>query len=240
MTGDRVLLPDTIEMFDRYLARISAGEPPQYVIGSARFMGMDLMVTPDVLIPRPETAELVDIITDAAGSRPDLSVIDIGTGSGCIAIALARALTFPRVEAIDISDAALSVASQNGVKMNVKIDFHKQDILAPAERAAQPYDVIVSNPPYIAESEKAGMEIRVKDHEPARALFVPDSDPLEFYKAIADFALLNLADNGSVYLEINPLFADDLQRMMTDKGFNCDIRLDSFGKKRFAIVKRDR
>lgn len=238
MTGDRELIPETEQMFDRYLARIIAGEPPQYVIGTARFMGMDLKVTPAVLIPRPETAELVDIITDREGGHTDLNVIDIGTGSGCIAIALSRALRFPHIEAIDISDAALAVARENARSLMADIDFLHLDILAPAHKAFDPYNVIVSNPPYIAESEKSSMEARVKDHEPASALFVPDSDPLEFYKAIADFATENLAPNGTLYLEINPLFAAQLARMLSNKGFTCEIRLDSAGKKRFAIATR--
>ena len=238
MTGDRVLEPETVRMFDRYLGRIIAGEPPQYVIGTARFMGMDLKVTPAVLIPRPETAELVDIITDREGSRSDLNVLDIGTGSGCIAIALARALVFPHVEAIDISDEALDIARQIAKALMADIDVHRQDILVPAPKVLNQYNVIVSNPPYIAESEKADMEIHVKDHEPASALFVPDSDPLRFYRAITDFALENLADDGAVYLEINPLFAPQLSEMMTAKGLVCDIYRDSQGKKRFAIAKR--
>lgn len=240
MTGDRELIPETVEMFDRYLARIITGEPPQYVIGSARFMGMDLKVTPAVLIPRPETAELVDIITDREGDRTDLNIIDIGTGSGCIAIALARALRFPHIEAIDISDEALAVARENARSLMADIDFHHLDILAQAPKAFDPYNVIVSNPPYIAESEKSSMEARVKDHEPASALFVPDSDPLEFYKAIADFATENLTPDGTVYLEINPLYASQLARMLSDKGFTCEIRLDSAGKRRFAIATRDK
>jgi len=238
INGNREMLHDTIQMFDRYLNRISAGEPPQYITGSARFMGMDFKVTPAVLIPRPETAELIDIITDRERSRRDLSVIDIGTGSGCIAISLARALVFPHIEAIDTSEEALTVARENAGALRTNIYFHRQDILAPADKVARPYDVIVSNPPYIAESEKIGMEIRVKNYEPATALFVPDSDPLKFYKAIAGFAVENLANDGTVYLEINPMFASELSDMMHSKGFNCDIRLDSQEKKRFAITRR--
>lgn len=238
MTGNRVLLPETVQMFDRYLARISAGEPPQYVTGTARFMGMDFKVSPAVLIPRPETAELIDIITDAEGSKRDLNVLDIGTGSGCIAIALSRALLFPHVKAIDISDAALDIARQNAKSLMAPVDFHKQDILASAHKAYDIYDVIVSNPPYIAEKEKEDIDIRVKDYEPSSALFVPDDDPIRFYKAIADFAIKNLAADGTLYLEINPLFAKQLHDMMAEKGFNCDIRPDSQNKKRFAIATR--
>lgn len=236
MTGDRVLLPETVQMFDRYIARITAGEPPQYVTGTARFMGMDFKVSPAVLIPRPETAELIDIITDAEGSTSDLNVLDIGTGSGCIAIALSRALVYPRVEAIDISDAALDIAAQNAKSLMAKVDFHRQDILDKPHKSATAYDVIVSNPPYIAQSEEKDIDIRVKDHEPASALFVPDDDPLLFYRAIADFAIDNLAADGTVYLEINPLYAASLHDMMDQKGFSCYIRNDSHNKKRFAIA----
>lgn len=236
--GDRVVEPETIERFDRYVQAIAAGTPPQYVVGSARFMGMELKVTPAVLIPRPETAELVDIITDRAGSRPDLHVLDIGTGSGCIAIALARALTFPRVEALDVSADALDVARGNAAALGAKIDFFRADILAYTDTPATPYDIIVSNPPYIAESERTAMEPRVKDHEPATALFVPDDDPLRFYRAIARYAAGALAADGTLYFEINPLFASQLRTMLADEGFGCDIVRDSHGKERFAIACR--
>ena len=236
--GDREVEPETIERFDRCVQAIAAGTPPQYVVGSARFMGMALKVTPAVLIPRPETAELVDIITDRAASRPDLHVLDIGTGSGCIAIALARALTFARVDAIDVSPDALEVARGNAEALGTKIDFCRADILSYSDAPATPYDIIVSNPPYIADSERADMEPRVKDHEPALALFVPDDDPLRFYRAIARYAAGALAADGTLYFEINPLFASQLRAMLADEGFGCDIVRDSHGKERFAIASR--
>lgn len=233
--GDRVLEPETVARYDRILARISAGEPPQYVIGSARFMGMDLKVTPATLIPRPETAELVDMITDRADGRTDLRILDIGTGSGCIAIALSRAIPFCSVEAIDISSDALAVARENGKTLHAPVDFRHEDILHP-DPVSEPYDIIVSNPPYIAHREKAAMEPRVKDYEPASALFVPDSDPLVFYRAIARYASTALKPGGFLALEINPLFATDLQVMLAREGFTCEIVRDSFGKKRFAFA----
>lgn len=239
LRGDRVLEPETPPRYERFIKKIAAGEPPQYVIGSAHFMGMDLKVNEATLIPRPETAELVDIITDRSGGRSDLNVCDLGTGSGCIAIALSRALPFARVTAIDNSDAALAVARENGAKLNAaNVSFVKADILGKLPQPAEPYDIIVSNPPYIVESEKADMEPRVKDYEPEAALFVPDSDPLRFYKAIADYAATALAQGGKMYFEINPLFSDSLVKMLAAKGFGCEILRDSFGKNRFAVCSR--
>ena len=233
--GDRVLEPETVERFESYIRRITAGEPPQYVVGQAQFMGLNLKVTPAVLIPRPETAQLVDMITDRYGQTTDLQVIDLGTGSGCIILALGRALPFPKLEAVDISDAALDVARENAQTLGVKVDFHKDDILAGLKDISGPFDIIVSNPPYIADKEKASMDARVKDYEPSSALFVPDSDPLEFYRAIADWAKGTLKPSGTLYFEINPIYADELKLMMTKRGFSCDLRLDSYGKTRFAV-----
>ncbi len=239
LRGERVLEPETVSRFERFIARINAGEPPQYVTGSARFMGMDLKVTPATLIPRPETAELVDLIVDRSGGKADSQVCDLGTGSGCIAIALARALPFAKVVAIDNSPEALEVARENGKRLSGGVTFVRADILIDLPRPSAPYDIIVSNPPYIADSEKAGIEARVKEHEPASALFVPDSDPLRFYKAIADYANDALAQSGKMYFEINPMFADRLVSMMASKGFSCEVLRDSFGKNRFAVCARN-
>lgn len=230
--GDRVLEPETVTRYRRFISRIAAGEPPQYLLGSAHFMGMELKVTPATLIPRPETAELVDIITDRCKNRPDLRVLDIGTGSGCIALALSRALPFADVEGIDISAEAIAVASENARKLGAKVDFHVQDIFS---APAATYDIIVSNPPYIAESERPSMERRVKDFEPDSALFVPDSAPLRFYTAITAYAKSNLDAGGLLAFEINPRFAEELKSMMESCGFNCEIIRDSFGKNRFAL-----
>lgn len=238
LRGDRVLEPETITRYGRFISQIKAGEPPQYIIGSAHFMGMDLKVTPATLIPRPETAGLVDMIVDDNSGKTGLHVCDLGTGSGCIAIAMSRALPFAEVDAVDISDDALAVARENAAKLMCKINFIKADILDSLPLPAQKYDIIVSNPPYITEDEKKDMETRVKDYEPAQALFVPDNDPLRFYKAIADYALGALSAGGSLYFEINPLFAGQLTSMMADKGFSCDISRDAYGKNRFAVCRR--
>lgn len=233
--GHRTVEPETEGRMQALVDRIAAGEPPQYVVGQAQFMGLTLKVSPDVLIPRPETAQLVDMITDDYAGRADLRIIDCGTGSGCIAIALARALPFAQIEAIDISAQALAVAEDNARRLGVRIDFVRADLLDMPERASHGLDIIVSNPPYIADSEKADMERRVLDHEPHSALFVPDDDPLRFYRAIARMGLGRLRSGGRLYFEINPLFAEPLARMLADMGYtDIDIAPDYLGRKRFA------
>lgn len=200
---------------DRLLAR----EPIQYIFGQTQFYGLKLKVTPDTLIPRPETEELVDMIVREAGERSDLRVLDIGTGSGCIAIALARNLRFPQVSAIDISPRALDVARENARDLRTRINFSCADALSLTPPPAPAFDIIVSNPPYIARHEQANMDPNVLDHEPHSALFVPDSDPLVFYHAIARFALKALAPGGRIYFEINPLYAHDLSAFMQSCGW---------------------
>jgi release factor glutamine methyltransferase len=210
----------------------------QYVLGKAYFMGMELRVTAATLIPRPETAQLVDRIIDDFGSAKDVRLLDIGTGSGCIAIALARGLKFADISAIDISADALDVARENARNMYVSVNFERADALQLQARPNS-YDVIVSNPPYIAEAERADMDARVYDHEPATALFVPDSDPLLFYRAIAVYAHTALSPHGSLYFEINPLFVNQLRDMLTSVGFSkVDTVRDFRGNIRFAICQR--
>ena len=216
------------------IARLQRHEPLQYILGTARFHGHRFKVTPAVLIPRPETEQLVDlIIEDNPGS--DLRVLDMGTGSGCIAISLARALKFARVDALDVSRDALAVARDNAASLKVKVRFFESDILAPQPAAT--YDIIVSNPPYITWSERELMERNVKDYEPAQALFVPDNDPLLFYKAIASYANRSLEKGGRLYLEINQRFGAEVKRLLEDCGFDeVRIIVDSFGKDRFAVA----
>lgn len=217
--------------------RLLAGEPIQYIFGTARFCGLDLKVTPAVLIPRPETEELVDMIVDRYGSDSDLSVLDVGTGSGCIAVSLARRLKFPTVEAVDISAAALAVARENAEALKVRVNFSEADALHLPAPAAPIYDIIVSNPPYIAESERASMDDNVLLHEPPTALFVPDNDPLRFYTAISRYALKALRPGGTLWFEINPLFAAQMQSMLTGLGFdNVALSADAQGKQRFAVA----
>lgn len=216
------------------IARLRRHEPLQYIVGSARFHGHRFKVTPAVLIPRPETEQLVDIIVDE-NTASDLRVLDMGTGSGCIAISLARALKFAQVEALDVSRDALAVARENAATLKAKVRFFESDMLSPQPPAR--YDIIVSNPPYICWSEREAMDRNVKDYEPGQALFVPDNDPLLFYKAIAPYAAQSLERGGRLYLEINQRFGNEVRRLLEDNGFD-EVRIieDSFGKVRFAAA----
>jgi len=216
------------------IARLQRHEPLQYIVGHARFHGHQFKVTPAVLIPRPETEQLVDLIVDE-NDGSDLRVLDMGTGSGCIAISLARALKFAQVDALDVSRDALAVARENAAALKVKVRFFESDMLAPQPAAR--YDIIVSNPPYICWSEREAMDSNVKDHEPGQALFVPDNDPLLFYKAIARYASESLERGGRLYLEINQRFGNEVRRLLEDNGLD-GVRIieDSYGKVRFAAA----
>lgn len=233
--ADRRLEDFTAERLEAMARRVAAGEPVQYVTGHARFYGMDLRVEPGVLIPRPETEGLVDRIVDDAGGRQDLKVLDVCTGSGCIAIALARTLAFADVDATDISDKALEVARANARNLGAaSVRLRKEDALTMHATGAV-YDIIVSNPPYIADSEREAMDDRVLLHEPAEALFVPDTDPLRFYKAISGYAAKALKPGGRVYFEINSLYAEETAACMRAAGLT-DVATDRdfYGRLRYA------
>jgi len=216
------------------IARLQRHEPLQYIVGSARFHGHRFKVTPAVLIPRPETEQLVDLVIDE-NPASDLRVLDMGTGSGCIAISLARALKFAQVDALDVSRDALAIARENAAALKVKVRFFESDMLLPQPSAQ--YDIIVSNPPYICWNEREAMDRNVKDYEPGQALFVPDNDPLLFYKAIARYAGESLERGGRLYLEINQRFGAEVKRLLEDSGLD-EVRIieDSYGKVRFAAA----
>ncbi len=226
---------------DMVVGRLLDDEPIQQIFGNADFYGMKLKVTRDTLIPRPETAELVDIIVKENPAK-DLRVLDAGTGSGCIAIALSRNLLFPEVTAIDISGKALEVAAENARQLRAAIDFRHTDILSlPDGLEGETFDIIVSNPPYIAEKEKAKMDRNVLDYEPASALFVPDSDPLKFYTALLRVANGSLlSPGGKIYFEINPEYASQLRQEAESLGFTeVTLTRDSYGKQRFLSAKKE-
>lgn len=222
INGDREITDYMQSKIARAVDAVRAGEPVQYAVGSALFMGMHFKVTPDVLIPRFETEELVDIIVDAWSSRSDLSVLDIGTGSGCIAISLARALPFSQVTAMDVSDGALAVASANAKSLAPKMQLVKTDIFT-ATPTPESFDIIVSNPPYVLDSEAEEMDARVRDKEPSLALFVPDNDPLRFYIAITRYAATALKSGGALYFEINSKFGEQMCALMEREGF-CNVK----------------
>ena len=235
----------TVEQKDlnHIIQRLETGEPIQYVLGEAEFGGRTFHVEPGVLIPRPETYELCQwIMEERRGKKEEgrnTSILDIGTGSGCIACTLAAELADAEVTAWDISDDALRIATENAKRTNVHVSFEKVDVLNTSllnrERPATGLDIIVSNPPYICNKERATMERNVLEHEPELALFVPDDDPLLFYRTIARFAAKALNPGGALYFEINPLYVSEMQQMLSEEGFShTEIRNDQFGKQRFT------
>jgi release factor glutamine methyltransferase len=218
--------------FETAATELIAGRPIQYITGKAWFMGEAYTVNEQVLIPRPETEELVEwVIEYAAIKGKALSILDIGTGSGCIAIAIKKALPDAIVSAIDISTSALKIAEGNASALNANIEWIALDILNTAFLPGQ-YDVIISNPPYIPMQEMKNMELQVKDHEPNIALFVPDEDPLVFYKAIARLAKLHLSTNGQLFFEIHYDQGDALIKLLDEMHFHAELRTDLFEKDR--------
>ncbi len=237
-----LLSHEQLNILHECVERISCGEPVQYVIGKCDFMGLELEVAPGVLIPRPETEELVRLVVEKVSEMEGLRILDIGTGSGCIALALKHEIPDSDVEAWDISDSALEIAKRNAVRLGIDVVFAKHDILHLAEEQEfkyQPYDIIVSNPPYVCDSERDGMERQVVEHEPSIALFVPDSDPLRFYNTIADFADMSLREGGSIYFEINRDYGNDVVELLKRKGYD-DVSLltDQFGNNRMVYARK--
>ena len=234
--------------------RLEQGEPIQYVLGWAWFGGLKFNVRSGVLIPRPETEWLVDNICahPAPSNDRPLRILDIGTGSGCIALSIKQRLPETYVEAWDISTEALSIAADNARSLGLDVVWRQQDALnitpnvlstVPNYNSAVPdsplWDVIVSNPPYICERERTDMARNVLEHEPSTALFVPDTDPLLFYRAITRYAVGSLNEGGRLLFECNTLYAGDTARMMADEGMTAtQVYDDCFGKLRFAVGKR--
>ncbi len=246
-------------------ARVAQGEPVQYVLGEADFCGLTLKVKPGVLIPRPETEELVNWIVETLHTKQSVvncqlstvncQLLDIGTGSGCIAVALAKKLKEAEVEAWDVSDDALEIARENAKRNGVQVKTSKVDVLdINANSNSQlstvnfqlstltshlspltSYNIIVSNPPYICEEEKAEMERNVLEHEPELALFVPDDDPLLFYRRIAELGLSLLKEKGLLFFEINRRFGEEVVKMLQGKGYReVELRQDMFGNDRMV------
>ena len=219
------------------LARLKRYEPLQYIMGEALFDGLRLEVSPAVLIPRPETVELVDWITQDHPEE-NLRVLDVGTGSGCIPIALAKRLNHPVISAWDVSHEALDVARRNAKNNGVSIDFREVDVLQ-GELPINQLDVIVSNPPYIGESEKKNMDHNVLDWEPELALFVPDADPLVFYRRIAEIGLEILSEHGCLYYEINQLYGCETVSLLKNMGYvSIELKKDLSGNDRMIKAVR--
>ena len=228
---------------EKIMLRLEKGEPVQYIIGVADFCGRQFHVESGVLIPRPETEELCRMVieereTSQKGQSPLCEILDIGTGSGCIAITLALELPDAKVTAWDISDDALRIASANAKALSASVNFQHHDALDSSlitlHSSLPKWDLIVSNPPYICRKESDGMDKNVLGYEPHEALFVPDDDPLLFYRAIARYATKALKPNGKLFFEINPLYADDLTQLLGEMlCYNAEILNDQFGKPRF-------
>ncbi|MES2379385.1 MAG: peptide chain release factor N(5)-glutamine methyltransferase [Bacteroidota bacterium] len=229
------------EEANNILARLKTGKPLQYVLGYTEFYGLKFLVNPTTLIPRPETEELVQWAlaeVAAAGAVAVSNILDIGTGSGCIAISLKKNLRNAQVSAIDISAEALQTAKQNAILNEVEINFIETDILNPQTNNSlltTHYSLLISNPPYVTLEDKKKMHTNVTDFEPHTALFVPEDDPLIFYKAIADFAVANLAKGGLLFFEINESLGKETVELLTSKGFkDVELRQDMSGKDRMV------
>ena len=226
------------DVLDEMIRRLKKNEPIQYIIGIETFGGLTFEVNQDVLIPRPETRELVEWIAEDCQLEDPCKILDIGTGSGCIAISLAKLLGQAEVEAWDVSEGALQVARRNAERNQVDVLFRKMDVLGDVPEGML-YDVIVSNPPYIAEKEKPQMEHNVLDWEPSIALFVPDEDPLLFYRRIAQLGGSMLKKGGSLYYEINQAYGQETMEMLASMGYqSIELRKDAWGNDRMVKAKR--
>lgn len=222
------------------MARLCEGVPVQYVVGKTLFAGRCFEVSSDVLIPREETAELCRWITEE-WKNDTCRILDVGTGSGCIAITLSLDIPGSQVVAWDISEGALSVARKNAEALQTEVVFCRQDILDEKAPKETKYDIIVSNPPYICYQERDEVDEHVLNNEPSLALFVPDNDPLLFYRAIMDYAKHALKDTGMIYFEINPHHVEALQQLGMAMGFTLqEVRQDSFGKLRMLRLQREK
>ena len=220
------------------IRRLQKNEPIQYIIGIESFCGLTFEVNSNVLIPRPETQELVSWIVEDCRADEAVRILDVGTGSGCIPVSLAKQLPKAEVESWDISEGALEVASRNCERNGVKVLLRQKDVLNAAPEGVF-YDVIVSNPPYIADKEKVDMEANVLDWEPSLALFVPDEDPLLFYRKIALLGREMLKEGGSLYFEINRAYGQETSLMLSELGYNqIELKKDSWGNDRMIKAKR--
>ena len=232
---EKEILAKDSNKLSKILTDLKTGKPVQQVLGETIFYGLPFKVTSNVLIPRPETEELVDWVINHVKDKKE-SLLDIGTGSGCIPIVLKKHLPHLNVSSIDISSEALKVAAENAQLNKININLIEADILKYS--TDKMYDVIVSNPPYIRELEKAEMHENVLIHEPHTALFVSDENPLIFYKAIADFALSNLNPNGYLFFEINEYLWEETLQILIDKRFkNIELKKDMQGKDRMIMAK---
>lgn len=229
LQGDYNIENNNLEYLKKAISQLQNNTPIQYITGQTEFYGLTFNVNENVLIPRPETEELVNWIVKDFKSKTNIKILDIGTGSGCIPITLAKELPSAKVSAIDISKEALTTAKSNTVLNNVEVNFIEKDILNTSKLLSN-FDVIVSNPPYVRELEKKQMQQNVLAHEPHLALFVKNENPLLFYEKIAELASQNLNQNGALYFEINEYLGKETAALLASKGFeNIELKKDFFG-----------
>lgn len=233
---EREISEEIVQTFQNALLRLKNFEPIQYIIGETEFYGLPFKVNCHTLIPRPETEELVEwIMNESSNNQSTINnqqFLDIGTGSGCIAISLAKNLSASKVSALDISEEALKIAKENAEINNVEIDFFQTDILK-AKILPKRFDIIVSNPPYVREMEKKLIHQNVLKYEPDSALYVKDEDPLIFYRIISKLAKTHLKPNGKLFFEINEYLGEEMKSLLESEGFqNIVVKKDIFGKDR--------
>ncbi len=232
--------PQVLGQVNQFVSQLQWAEPIQYIIGEANFMGFEFIVSRDVLIPRRETEELVEWIIEENRNKTPLKILDIGTGSGCIAIMLKKLLVNSEVFAMDVSDKALHIAEHNASRLRTDVQFIRGNILEMEDISFNSFDIIVSNPPYVTVKEKEGMHRNVVEFEPHLALFVPDNDPLVFYKKIAGLASLRLNKNGSLYFEVNESYAEQVKEVMESRNIkDVLVRKDMQGKDRMVRGIKD-
>ena len=239
LNKNQKLSPKEVSFFKNCLEKINKNIPVQYITGQANFCNLLMKVNPNVLIPRPETEELVHLILNNHNQDSLKEILDIGTGSGCIIIALKKTLSNTNCTAIDISKDAIRTAKANAVLNKVEVDFITKDILD-YKNEEKSWDMIVSNPPYIPISNKKHMHPNVVQNEPSQALFVENEEPLKYYKIIRDFAYDHLTKNGKIYFEIHEDFANDVVNLLsTKKHFKTTVHKDFQGKKRFVVATKN-
>jgi release factor glutamine methyltransferase len=241
LVGEKEVSPSDYESIKNLVARLKKGEPLQYVLGEAWFLGLRLEVNKDVLIPRPETEELVEWVTQEIRKTGQMNpfILDVCTGSGCIALALKKSFPESGIIATDSGEEALTIAKKNGSLLNLLVEFRSDDALDPASFGNEDvFNVIVSNPPYIGEDEYDAITSSVRDYEPRQALFTGNTDPLIFYRAIAGFALHHLEPDGLLFFEINQLYGEKMVRLLNDLNFKeVELRKDLSGSDRMIKAK---
>ncbi|HEU4716260.1 MAG TPA: peptide chain release factor N(5)-glutamine methyltransferase [Bacteroidia bacterium] len=239
LKGESTVTESDLLRFHFAVKDLKRGKPVQYILGKAWFYGMEFSVTPDVLIPRPETEELVQLVVEEAKAHPEtFSIADIGTGSGCIAASLKKKIPRAHVYAVDVSEPALAVARENAQKLETEIAFLHLDILRAEEQGKIPSVMfIVSNPPYVKNSERSSMQKNVTDYEPHTALFVPDEDALVFYRALAALGKAKLKPGGKIFVEINEALGPETCILFQKSGYpDVQLKQDLRGKDRFVVA----